>query len=427
MREFVDDSALAAISRRGGHCGPRTGSGVSPIPGYLRLATSDLRRRPLRTTLAILGVALSTALLLGTLGLHTGYVRSLDSTIDRMGYQVLVTAKGCPYEAASLVMRGGNVPMYIDEATFDNILSDPDVAEATRIFMQGMPAPEGSPAGGSGRLMVFLGVDDHFLRLKPWMNLQRGSWFSGAEAAEAILGYNAALTLGLKIGDILPVGKAFDGAVVRGVFDRSGTQDDGMIFLPLRFAQKLFERQGKLTGVGVRLKSLDRVQAFLGRMFELPSVQALTMTQFRSTVLEFVSTSRLLLLLSSLVAAVIGGLGVLNAMTMSVSERLPELALMKAVGASPGHLLLLTLLETSCLGLLGAVVGVAVTLAGGWGLEGAIRRLLPFAPQGRLLAPDPGLILISLLVSLFLALAAGLYPAARAAIVRPSQVLRRAA
>jgi len=59
-------------------------------------------------------VALSTGLLLGTLSLHAGYVRSLDSTIDRMGYQVLVTAKGCPYEAASLVMRGGNVPMYID-------------------------------------------------------------------------------------------------------------------------------------------------------------------------------------------------------------------------------------------------------------------------------------------------------------------------
>jgi len=91
------------------------------IPGYVRLATSGLRRRPLRTALAVLGVALSTGLLLGTLSLHAGYVRSLDSTIDRMGYQVLVTAKGCPYEAASLVMRGGNVPMYIDESTFDQM------------------------------------------------------------------------------------------------------------------------------------------------------------------------------------------------------------------------------------------------------------------------------------------------------------------
>ncbi len=375
----------------------------------------------MRTALAVLGVALSTALLLGTLSLHAGYVRSLDSTIDRMGYQVLVTAKGCPYEAASLVMRGGNVPMYIDETTFDAILSDPDVAEATRLFMQGMPG------GEAGRLMVFIGVDDGFLRLKPWMTLQRGTWYSGPEAAEAILGYNAAVTLGLRIGDTLPVGPAFRGVVVRGVFDRSGTQDDGMIFLPLRFAQSLFDRQGKLTGVGVRLKSLDRVEAFLGRMFDLPSVQALTLTQFRSTVLEFVATSRLLLLLSALVAVIIGGLGVLNAMTMSVSERIREFGIMKAVGASARDVFALTLLETGCLGLLGGLVGTAATAAGGWGFEAVVRRLVPFVPQGRLLDLSPDLCAIALATSLALAMAAGLYPAARAALVRPALALRQAA
>src|SRR2546422_504353 len=152
------------------------------IPGILRLATSDFRRRPLRVSLAVLGVALSTSLLLGTVSLHQGYVRALDSTIDRMGYQVLVTAKGCPYEAASLAMRGGNVPMYIDETTFDTILEDPDVLEATKLFMQGMEA------GDANHLMVFMGVDDRFRNLKPWMSLQRGSWFSGSGSGEAILG-----------------------------------------------------------------------------------------------------------------------------------------------------------------------------------------------------------------------------------------------
>jgi putative ABC transport system permease protein len=393
---------------------------VGATPGYFRLATSGLTRRPLRTGLAVAGVALSTALLLATLSLHAGYVRSLDATIDRMGYQVLITAKGCPYEAASLVMRGGNVPMYIDDTTFDGILSDPDVAEATMIFMQGMPA------GGEGRLMVFLGVDEAFRRLKPWMTLQRGEWHSGEESAEAILGYNAAVTLGLTVGQTLPVGPAFRPVVIRGVFDRSGTQDDGMIFLPLRFAQKLFDRQGKLTGVGVRLRSLDRVEGFLGRMFEIPSVQALTLTQFRSTVLEFVSASRLLLLLSALVTAVIGGLGVLNAMTMSVSERLREFGVMKAVGASPANLFALTVLETGCLGLCGALAGVASTALGGWGIEALVRRLVPFAPPGRLLALSPALVAGSFAAALVLAVAAGFYPAARAARVRPAQALRAA-
>ncbi len=391
------------------------------IPSHVRLVSADLGRRPLRTALAVLGVALSTALLLGTLGLHAGYIRSLDSTIDRMGFQVLVTAKGCPYEAASLVMRGGNVPMYIDETTFDTILSDPDVAEATRIFMQGMPG------GSMNRVMVFLGVDDQFRRLKPWMTLQRGEWYTGPEAPEAILGYNAAVTLGLNLGDRLPVGPAHRDLTVRGVFDRSGTQDDGMIFLPLRFAQELFDRQGKLTGAGVRLKSLDRVDGFLKRMFELPSVQALTLTQFRSTVMEFVGTSRLLLLLSALVAAVIGGLGFLNAMTMSVAERFREFGLMKAVGASPASLFGLTLLQTGCLGLLGGLSGIAGIAAGGWAIEALVRRLVPFAPSGPLLDLQPSIVAVSFLGSVLLAVAAGFYPAARAALVSPARALRHGA
>lgn len=391
------------------------------IPSHVRLATADLGRRPLRTSLAVLGVALSTALLLGTLSLHAGYIRSLDSTIDKMGFQVLVTAKGCPYEAASLVMRGGNVPMYIDESTFDMIVADGDVAEATRIFMQGM---EG---GDRNRLLVFLGVDDRFRRLKPWMILQRGEWFTGGEAGEAILGYNAAVTLGLNLGDTLPVGATHEAVRIRGVFDRSGTQDDGMIFLPLRYAQELFDRKGKLTGVGVRLKSLDRVESFLKKMFDLPSVQALTLTQFRSTVMEFVGTSRLLLMLSALVAAVIGALGVLNAMTMSVAERIREFGLMKAVGASPSSLFALTLLQTGCLGVLGAVTGIAGTAAGGFAIEALVRRVVPFVPAGRLLVLSPALVGGTFCAAVLLAVVAGFYPAARAALVSPVRALRHAA
>jgi putative ABC transport system permease protein len=394
---------------------------MSAVPGFFRLATSDLRRRPLRTGLAILGVALSTGLLLGTLSMHAGYVRALDSTIDRMGYQVLVTAKGCPYEAASLMMRGGNTPMTIDDSTFDTILQDPDVSEATRIFMQSMPA------GSAAKNMVFLGVDDRYRKLKPWMTLQQGVWFSGPEAPEALLGYNAALLLGLKLGDALPVGPTHKPLIVRGVFDRSGTQEDGMVIIPLTYSQELFDRQGKLTGVGVRLKSLDKVQGFLQRMFDLPSVQAVTMTQFRTTVLEFVATSRLLLLLSALVASVIGGLGVLNAMTMTVSERVREFGLMKAVGASPRDLFTLTLLETGVLGLLGGIVGAAVTVAGGLGIESLIRRFVPFVPPGAILATSLPRVLECVVASLGLAVVAGIYPAARAALVRPARVLSRAA
>ena len=394
---------------------------MGAVPGFFRLATSDLTRRPLRTGLAILGVALSTALLLATLSLHAGYVRALDATIQRMGYQVLVSAKGCPYEAASLIMRGGTAPAFIDESVFDTILADTDVLEATRVVMQSRRA------GANDQEMVFLGVDEHYRTLKPWMTLQRGRWFGGDRAAEAILGFNAAQILGLKPGDRIPIGAGQDPLVIVGVFDRSGTQEDGMVFLPLRLSQRLFDKEAQLTSVGVRMKSLDRIQAFLRRMYDLPQVQAVTMTQFRDTVLEFVGTSRLLLMLSALIAVVIGSLGVLNAMTMSVSERMREFGVMKAVGASSGHLFRLTLLETGFLGLLGGGLGIGLTFAAGFGIELLLRRYVPFAPPGRLVVVEWTNGAGSLLVSLLLAVIAGAYPAARASRVRPADVLREAA
>ena len=391
------------------------------VPGFIRLATCDLKRRPLRTALALLGVALSTALLLGTLSLHAGYVRALDSTIDRMGYQVLVTAKGCPYEAASLMMRGENVPMYIDEPVFDTILADPDVLEATRIFMQSMKSEQQL---GS---MVFMGVDDNYLRLKAYISLQRGKWFSGDHAPEAILGYNASTTMGLDLDGEVQVGVAHAPLKIVGVFDRTGTQEDGMIFLPLRFAQELFDKKAKLTAVGVRLKNLELLQGFVKRMFEVPQVQPVTMTQFRDTIMEFVGTSRLLLLLSAVVAAVIGSLGVLNAMTMSVAERMREFGVMKAVGASARNLFLLTILETGCLGIFGGVLGIGITAAAGAGMEWLLRTYVPFAPPGQLVFLGPDLMAGCLAASLFLAILAGIYPALRAARVRPAQVFRQAA
>jgi putative ABC transport system permease protein len=142
---------------------------------------------------------------------------------------------------------------------------------------------------------------------------------------------------------------------------------------------------------------------------------------------EFVATSRILLLLSALVASLIGALGVLNAMTMSVSERLREFGLMKAVGASAGDLFGLTLLETGCLGMLGALLGVLMTGFGGWLFEAALRRVVPFVPPGRLLAIDALSVAGAVVAALLLALMAGIYPASRAARVRPAVILRQTA
>ncbi|MCI0657005.1 MAG: ABC transporter permease, partial [Acidobacteria bacterium] len=101
--------------------------------------------------------------------------------------------------------------------------------------------------------------------------------------------------------------------------------------------------------------------------------------------------------------------------------------LMKAVGASAGDLFGLTLLETGCLGLLGAFLGTVMTALGGWVLEAALRRVVPFVPPGRLIAVDAVSVGGAVLAALLLAVAAGLFPASRAARVKPAAILRQTA
>ena len=106
---------------------------------FISVVLKELRRHRTRSALTISGVALSVCVLVSLLGLGTGYRTSLINSIDRLGYHVLVTSKGCPYEAATLLMQGGVIPMYMDEAIHREILRDADVATTTRLFLGSLP------------------------------------------------------------------------------------------------------------------------------------------------------------------------------------------------------------------------------------------------------------------------------------------------
>lgn len=391
------------------------------IQRYARLAVAGLRRNPLRSGLTCLAVALAVGLFLGAMGLHDGYAAALANSVDKMGYHVLVTAKGCPYETATLVLRGGNIPMYVDESLVGILRADPAYENGTRFLMQGVEN------GDSKTFTVFIGVDDQFLTLKPWMRLQQGAWFSGPEASEAILGYNAAEVLRLKTGDSLPVTRYGKTLSVRGVLDRTGSQDDGMIFLPLAFAQKLFERQGKLTGIGVRLTDVTRMGPFLDRAFEIPSMQAITVSQFRGTILDLLGTARALMLLGTLVGVIIAALGVFNSVLVSVTERRHELGVLKVLGASPGQVFAVVTTETSLLGLLGGLAGVTLATLVGSVSDDFVGRLLPYAPvpaSGHLISIDTLHAVEGVMGALIVSVLAGLVPALRASLVPAVQSLR---
>ncbi len=382
------------------------------------IAASSLRFRWLRSTLTVGAVALATAMVASTLGFRRGYEDSLDRNIEAMGYQVLVTGKGCPHEAATLILRGGSIPMYIQEDVARFVCSQPEVEDATRFFMQSVPEDDGR----SSRLWT--GIDDRFLDLKPGVRFQRGGWFSSPSAEEVVLGYNVAEYLRLGIGDSLEaLGRSFS---VVGVIDELGTQDDGTIFLPLELAQTVFERRDRLTGIGLRLRDLAEAPGLIDRLYGVPALQVVRMSQVQSTILGILDGVRGFLYAFGSLALLVALAGVFNVSLLAAQERTAEMGLLRALGCEGSRLFALVWSESILLGGAGGLVGIALAGLLRGGVEAFVRGTLAFVPAGPVVSLTPAILAGSAGAALALASVAGAYPALRAIRVSPRAALRGA-
>lgn len=124
------------------------------------------------------------------------------------------------------------------------------------------------------------------------------------------------------------------------------------------------------------------------------------------------------------IVLVVSILGLANTLIMAAMERRMEFAVLRCVGASPGQLALMTVLEAAVIALLGVIVGTSAGWIGGGILDAWIRRHLPYAPSGDLLQPDLAVTALTGIAILVLALAAALWPAWLTARIAPLEALR---
>ena len=249
-----------------------------------KVAYKNLLRKKTRTILTIVGISLSAWVLTSLLGFNKGYESALNRDIDNMGFQMLLTAKGCPYEAATLMLKGGTGLRYINEDVVKNVLSNSEVEEITPMLMQAVFDPN---KGESGGISAYLGVDPQtFPKMKNYLEFKQGAWFTQTDARESVMGFEAAELEQREVGDkILIPGKNIEIKVV-GILKRTGTQDDGTIFLPVKTVQNIFGREGQLTGLGIKVKKETDMTQFENKLYDLPDVQVVSMAQVKSTILS---------------------------------------------------------------------------------------------------------------------------------------------
>jgi len=386
------------------------------------VAYKNLLRKKTRSGLTIIGIALAAWVLVSLLGFNKGYESSLNRDIDNLGFQMIVTAKGCPYEAATLMLKGGTGLRYMPQSITEQITKEPEVEEVTAMLMQAVFDPN---KGESGGYSAYLGVDPAtFPQMKSFLEFKQGNWFTNPEAMEAVLGYEAAELEQREVGDLLLITEKNVEVKVVGILKRTGTQDDGTIFLPLKAVQKIFGIKDELTGIGIKVKKEADIAKFEEKMYKLPDVQVVSLAQVKQTIMTLVSTAKVMVFSIALIAILISVVGVINTILMSVMERLQEIGILKSMGATAWDIFKLIWIETLILCISGGIIGAALAMATAKLTEVLIRQLLPYAPSGGLVQINLPLVILTFGVVILIGLLSGVYPSWKAGRVRPLEAIR---
>jgi putative ABC transport system permease protein len=333
---------------------------------------------------------------------------------------------GCPYDAAARVLKGKPLDNSLPQTALQEVRRDPAVAVAAPLLMAVLPPscdPASRGASSPGRADMWVGLDESALALKPWWRASTGEkWFSRDDSV--ILGCAAAEVEMRSPGDLLYSPETRQQLRVAGVLERSGTSDDSLFFVPLPTAQRMFNQQGRLTAIAIRLRDPALLRAASERLQRIPGAQVVTLTEMMGTFLNLVGAVRTLVLALALVAIAVSVLGVLNTLLAAVVERADEISVMRAIGASRWQIIGLITTEALLLTGAGSVAGIVLALFLGGGIEDLAKRFVPLAPTEALFSLSGSILVECVAVGVVVGLLAGLYPAWRASRLQPAQALK---
>jgi putative ABC transport system permease protein len=401
----------------------------------LRTALEAISARRLRSVLTTLGILIGIAAVMLTVGLGQGAQNAVRDQIGKLGSNLLIVSPGSVTSTGGI--RGGRGSASTLTTRDAAMLSDPTVAPDIESVAPVTTSSQALVAGSQNWTTQVVGTTPDWPSVRD-RTIAQGRFFSASEqnaaAQVAVIGSTTAAEL---FGGRSPVGQSITLAgssyTVIGVLNTVGasttTDEDDMALLPGTTYATRVSSSGNAASVSTLYLKARSAQSLSAAYQEAQSALLVahgtseaspdfTISTQESLVQTATSTDRTLTILLAGIAAIsllVGGIGVMNIMLVSVTERVREIGLRKALGATPGAVRRQFLTEASTLGLAGGVLGLALGYAGARVLPNLINQPVAIAPMVAVGA---------LLISLAIGIGAGVYPATRAARLAPIDALR---
>jgi putative ABC transport system permease protein len=382
-----------------------------------RLAVRSLRARPLRATLSILGVALGVAVLFAGLATNAGVEASVRSTVhDLVGRADL--------RVAAFGETG------LSPETVAAIAGTPGVAVAAPALEQRTYLGSDLAAGDAlPPPVTVLGIDPTVDGQLHDLALVDGSPLRDPAERSALITERLAAQDGLAIGSPLTMQGAGDGVTYRvvGIIRGDGPVTGAFgrtVVVPLATAQQVFGETG-VTRVDIGLTGLANSAAVSALLesrlktqpYVLSSPQDLA-AALRSSTTDFQATTALI----AAIALFAGAFLIFNTLSMTVTERIREVGLLRAAGAGRGQVMSFMLTQALVLGVIGSLVGLVLGFLLAIGMVAFVRNVGSVTLENPAVPLDA--VVIALIVGVGVTLAAALEPARRASRIQPVEALR---
>jgi putative ABC transport system permease protein len=408
----------------------------------LAIAIRSLLANKLRSALTMLGIIIGVGAVIALMSVGRGAQAAVTSTFEQMGSNVIFVQPRNPEAPGMLgISQAFATPsLNLDDAkALANIPSVLGVAPTNENFVEVAFGDESVYVLINGSTPAYQQVHNH--------TLASGQFISERDVA----GRDTVVVLGAKVAEDLfgsddPVGQKVKikgrSFTVIGVQEPEGgtfmgfSLDDVAVVPITTFQSRLFTQQtvrgeAAVQSIGVQVSSAGaidgvtkEIETILRKRHridpdEKDDFDVISMEQMMGMLQQVTGIFTIFLGAIAGISLVVGSIGIMNIMLVSVTERTREIGIRKAVGAKRRDILLQFLLEAAMLSLVGGGIGII----GGW-LVSKVISLVDIGGMTIHSVVSPDIVILAISVSIFIGLASGIYPAMRAARLNPIDALR---